>query len=241
MTRGLRARRTSLALLDDLSEPAQKRTRVRTVERTMVEAQAQVADRRNPQAVPAVGDHPLRHPVGRDDPHLGRVQDRERHPGAGRARVRDRERAAGEVVGPELLRPRPRPDVADRRREIGEPHPVGVADDGHDQPLKVEIDRDPEPDRAVDDERVAADGRVEERERAQRVDDRAGDEGQRREPGCRPGPLDVRVVGGDGDERVRGRALRSEQRRGGSATHVVERNDLVGRRRALGERAADRR
>ena len=36
---------------------------------------------------------------------------------------------------------------------IGEPHPVGVADDGHDQPLKVEIDHDPEPDRAVDDER----------------------------------------------------------------------------------------
>ena len=77
-----------------------------------------------------VGDDLLRDAVGREDADLRRVEDRERDPRARRARIGDRERAAGEIVGSELLRPgsrgrrrgsRPRGCAGAGRRRRGRP------------------------------------------------------------------------------------------------------------------------
>src|ERR1700690_300325 len=94
-----------VSLLDDLSQPTEKRARVRTVERAVVECEAQVADGCDAQAALIAGDHALHYAVGREDSDLRCVEHRERDPRAGRAGIRDRERTAGQVIGPQLLRP----------------------------------------------------------------------------------------------------------------------------------------
>ena len=148
-----------------------------------------------------------------------------------RARIGDREGPAREIVGSEPPRPRSGSDVADGRREVAQAHPVGVVDHRDDQALEVEVDRDPEPDRAVHDRRVAVDARVQQRKRAQRVDDGAGDERQGRQADLLPHRVDPRVVDRNHDERVRGRPLRRNERGRGAAAHVVEGDALVGGRR----------
>ena len=54
----------------------------------------------------------------------------------------------------------------------------------------VEVHGDAQMDRAVHDERVAFNRRVERRELVERVDDRTGDERQRGQPGAGPRRLD---------------------------------------------------
>ena len=97
------------------------------------------------------------------------------------AGIGDGERPAGQVVGDEPAGAGACRDVGDGAGERAEAEPVGVADDRHHETLEVEVDRDAEVDGAVHDERIAVDARVDERERAQRVDHSARDEREVRE------------------------------------------------------------
>ena len=91
----------------------------------------------------ALGDRLHRH-----DPDLGDVEDRHDEVRAEVAGVVDGERAAAEVVEPELVRPGAVGDVGDRDVEAVDRERVGVADDRHDQAL-VDRDRDPDVDPAL--------------------------------------------------------------------------------------------
>ena len=95
---------------------------------------------------------------------------------AERAHVRDREGAADDIVGTELLALRARREIADLTRDEPQPLAVGVADDRRDQALEVEIDRDAEVQIAMDDERLAVDARVDVRVVVHDVAERAHDE-----------------------------------------------------------------
>ena len=121
-------------------------------------------------------------------------------------------------------------DLADRRGEGAQAQAVGVVHHRHDETLEVEVDRDPEVHGAVRHDRQPVLGRrrVHQRELAQRVDHRAGDERQRGEPGAGASVVD----------RARSRPRRPPARAAsvrfdassadrGPAPDVVERHDLV--------------
>ncbi len=190
---------------------------------------------------PALVDHDLfRDTVSGEDRDLRLVDDRERDPRARCTGIGDGEGAAGQIVGDEAAGASARRDVGDGAGERAEPEPVGVTDDRHHETLEVEVDRDTEVDRAVHDQRIAVDARVDERERSQGVDDRARDEREVREreafflTPCRAAfaahGFDRGVVGGDDAQRVRRRLLRRDQELRGALAHVVERRDLVAER-----------
>ena len=161
--------------------------------------------------------------------------------GAERAHVRDRERAADDLVGAELLaawRASARSRIS--RAISAQPLAVGVADHRRDQTLEVEVDRDAEVDVAVHDERVAVDARVDVRVVVHDVAERADDERQVREREALLG-LPRGLVRARGRARrarsrpdrrvdVRARRLRPHHVLGGAAADVVERDDLVARR-----------
>ena len=123
-------------------------------------------------------DRPALDPVGREDRHLRLVDDRRRQEGPERARVRDRERPAHDVVSRQLARAGPVGEVGHRSGEAAERLTVGVVHDRHDEPSLVEVDGNPEVDVAVDDERVVADRGVQLRVVAKRLDHGPGDEGK---------------------------------------------------------------
>ena len=66
----------------------------------------------------------------------------------------------GDVVGPELLRPRPAGEVADLAGDGPQPLAVGVVDDRHHQALEVEVDGDAEVDVVVHDQLALAEAGV---------------------------------------------------------------------------------
>ena len=104
-----------------------------------------VVDRDRVVAVGALDhDRLLADAVGGQDRDLRLVDDRQRQRGAERAHVRDRERAADDLVGAELLALGARREVADLARDQAQPLAVGVADHRRDQALEVEVDRDAE-------------------------------------------------------------------------------------------------
>ena len=127
-----------------------------------------------------VGDHDglAGDAVGGEDRDLRLVDDREHQKRAERARVGQRERAAGDLVGRQLLGAGPGGEVVDVAGDGPQPLVVGVVDDRGEQALEVEVDRDGQVDVVVHDELAVADRRVHVREVAQRVDHRPGDERQ---------------------------------------------------------------
>ena len=91
--------------------------------------------------------------------------------------------------------------------ERAEPQRVRVVHDGHDEVVVVEVDGDAEVHRVVRRDLVAGDGRVAERELVERVDHRARDEREVREPGGAADAVDASVVALDHHVRVRGGGL----------------------------------
>ena len=80
-------------------------------------------------------DRPLLDAIGGEDGHLGLVDDRRGDQRAVRPGVGDGERAAGHVVGCELLAAGPLGEVADLPGDQPEPLALGVLHDRHDQAL----------------------------------------------------------------------------------------------------------
>ena len=169
-----------ISRLEDVLHAGEERRGVRPIIRAVVERHRDVAHRVDGDAVVALGcrdgDRSHRHAIGGDDPHLRLVDDRSGQQRSVAARVRDRERAAGQVVSREAFGVRPLCDVGRRGGQLDERHRVGVPDDGHHQPLEVEVDGDAEVNVAVDDEVVADDRRVQSWKLGERVDDRTGHE-----------------------------------------------------------------
>ena len=118
--------------LEDLLDPDEEAGGVGAVERAVVPRHRQVADRVDDDRLGAVGqrgdDRLADDGVGRQDRHLRLVDDRERQHRAGRAVVGDRERAAGDLVGHQLLRPGPAGEVVDLPGDGAEPLALGAAD-----------------------------------------------------------------------------------------------------------------
>ena len=120
---------------------------------------------------------------------------------------------------------------------------------GHDEPVVVEVDGDPQVELMVHDERVVAHRGVEVRPLVQRLDRGAGHEGEVGEGEAllgpelgavrTPDPLDLLVVGLQHDEGVGARRLRPDHVLGGAAADVGEGDDLVGAGRGRGAGAAD--
>ena len=118
------------------------------------------------------------HPVGRQDGHLGLVDDRRRQEGAEGPGVGDRERPARDVVGAQLLRPGPVGQLVDATGHAPQRQLLGVLHDGHDESLVVEVDGEAQVELMVHDQRVVADRGVEMRPLVQRLDRGPGHEGQ---------------------------------------------------------------
>ena len=209
----------------------------------MVEAEAQHAAGPHGQrgrAVARFGGHdPLRDRIGRERGHLRDVDDGDRQARSPRTGVGDRERAAGDLVGPEGSRPGAARDVDDRPGEVPKTPRRRVADDGNDEAAEVEVDGDAEVDRNALYQRVVADRRVHVGELPDGIDDRPSNEREIREPEAltrapfgsdrAPHRLDAAVVDFAGDVRVRGRRLRREHVLRHPPAHRIERDGL-GRR-----------
>src|SRR5439155_15026391 len=146
---------------------------------------------------------------------------------AGRARVRDRERPTGDVVGGEPLRPGTRGEVGDLLGQRDEALVLRGAHDGHDQTLVIEIDGDAEVHVVVHQELAVTDRRVHVRVRGDRVDDRAGHEWEIAELPGPPGPVHQLEVDLHGDERVGRDLQRAQQVGAGLQLDPVEGNRLV--------------
>ena len=214
---------------------------VGAVERAVVPGHREVADRVDDDRLGAVGqrgDDRLAHDrVGRQDRDLRLVDDREREHRTGRPVVRDRERAARDLVGKQLLRPGTRRQIVDLPGDGAQALALRTADDRHDEALVVEVDSDAEIDEAVDDELVVRDARIEVRELLERIDDGPADERQVREAealGGLPsrlllaaGEVDVVVVDLDDAEGVRAGGLRRRHRRARELADLGELDDLV--------------
>ncbi len=101
--------------------------------------------------------------------------------------------------------------------------------DGYDEALEVEVDGDPEVHGAVrrDRPRVVGDGRVQERELAQRVDHGPGHERQCGQTLTAAGVVDRAVVGGLNHEGMRDGCLGGQECSRGSAPDVVEGHDDI--------------
>src|SRR2546426_617662 len=115
-----------------------------------------------------------------EDRHLGLVDDRCARVRPEHARVRDREGAALDLVGRELLGPRALPQVVDRARQTAERQLVGALHDGHDEP-PIERYRDPDVHIATVDDVVARDRGVHHRMFPQILGTRLRDEREVRE------------------------------------------------------------
>ena len=175
--------------------------------------------------------------VGGQDRHLRLVDDRDGEIGAEGAVVRDGERSARDVVRVELAAAGPLGQVADAPGHAAKRDFLGPVDDGDDQTLVGQVDRDPEVHLGVDEQRVVDDRRVEQGEVTQRLHRRPGDEGEvgQRETllgleALAPGlahALDALEVHLVGDERVGRGRLRPHHVLRRAAAHVGEGHDLV--------------
>jgi hypothetical protein len=189
-----------------------------------------MTERNNPQrTIGLICDDGLVHAIGREDADLRAVDDRHRDPRARCSWVRDRERAAREIVGRELLGASAGGNIAYGLGESAQPQSVGVVHDRHDEPVEVEVDRDPEVHGALrcQCQAVVSQRAVQPRKVSERVDDRARNERQRGQARGSPHRIDARVVG-DGDRAGVGRRLlRRQERHRGALANVVERDNLV--------------
>ena len=222
-----------VAGLEDLLHLREERRGVRAIVRPMIEGHREVPDRMYGDPVLAVrdrdGDWPHRHAVGRDDADLGLIDDRAGEERAVAAGVRDRERAAGQVVGGEPLGVRALREVGGSGRELGDRLALRVADHRHDEAFEVEVDRDAQVDRAVHDEVALDDRRVQPRELGEGVDDGTHHEGQIGQLGRSTHLVDRLVVDLDCDERVRRGAQRLREVLRGALADVAEGHDRVER------------
>src|SRR5262249_1214292 len=159
------------------------------------------------------------------------MDDRRRDRGAGRPRVRDRERSTGNVVRRQPLRPGTGSEVAHLVRECAEPLAVRVAHDGDDQSLVMEVDGDAEVHGVVQDELAVTDRRVHTWTRGDGVDHGTGYEGKVGEPGGAALPLHSLEIDFDRDEGVRRDGQRTDHVLAGEPLRPVERYDLDLRRR----------
>src|SRR3546814_5442523 len=134
--------------LEELLGVGQERSGVGAVEGPVVPREGEVAGGVDGDGLGPVGqvdhDRAALHAVGGEDGDLGLVDDRHRHGGAVGARVRDRERATGELVRAQLLGPGPGGQVADAAGDGTEPEPVGAGDDRDEEALEVEVHGDAE-------------------------------------------------------------------------------------------------
>ena len=179
-----------------------------------------------------VGDHhrPLDDRLGVEDRHLRQVDHRRGHDRAVAAGVRDRERAAADVVGRELVVARLARESLDRLAEPLDAEVLRVVDDRDDQAARAERHRDAEVDRLVLGERLALERGVERREVAQRLDRRARHVGQPGQAGLLAVGRDPGHVGLD-DRRARRRRLeRVDHRPADRLAHARERLALAGGR-----------
>ncbi len=112
----------------------------------------------------ALGDR-----LHRDDADLGHVDDRHHQVGAEAPGVVDGERAAAEVVEPELVRPGPGRDVEDRGVEAVDRELVRVPDHRHDQAV-VDRDRHADVDPALGQQALVGPVGVERRVALERLD-----------------------------------------------------------------------
>src|SRR5690606_2496465 len=132
--------------------------------------------------------------VGRQDRDLRLVDDRRGDQRAERAVVRDRIRAAREIVGFQASLTGPTCDLVDRLRELRDGQRLGLPDHWRDEALGAEIDGDREVHVRVQHERVTLDARVQVRKLAERLAYRARDErqiGQRVAATAFPGVADL--------------------------------------------------
>ena len=176
-------------------------------------------------------------PVGGQDGYLRLVDDRHGEVGAEGPVIGDREGAAADVVGRELAGPGPIGQVPDPSGHSPERDLLGPVDDGHDQPLVVEVDGDAEVHLVVEDQGLVAHRGVEVRVVPQRLDRRPRDEGQVGEreallglealPPRTADPFDVLEVRLVGDEGVRRGGLGADHVLGGPPPHVREGHDPV--------------
>src|SRR5581483_6599431 len=144
------------------AQVAQEATRVRAVDEAVVVRQRDVHDRADRDHVPAelVLYHPwpLHERVGAEDRRLRLADHRRAVEGAVAARVRDRERAALDVLRQQLLVARARSDVRDAFGEAQQVQRLRVLDHRDDQTFAVrELDCDPEVHVVARDDLLAAD------------------------------------------------------------------------------------
>ena len=176
--------------------------------------------------------------VGAEDRRLRLVDDRRSVEGPEAPGIRDRERAALDVVGQQLLRPCALGEILDRARGAGEVQVLRVSDHGDDQALAfLERDRDPDVDVGTRDDGETSDLAVDPRVVLEGLDRRPGDEREVREVDALAGQLrlellaqrdDARHVDLDGARHVRGRV--------DGAAHVL--HDPAAHRRHRLERLA---
>ena len=102
---------------------------------------------------PPRGDDSVLRRADGDDRGLRRVEDGGEALDGVHAEVRDRERAALEVVGAELVVAGAADDVGARGGDLGEREPLGAADDRDDEPLR-RGDGDPDVRARVEEDRV---------------------------------------------------------------------------------------
>src|SRR5665213_1667737 len=126
----------------------------------MIEREREQADRMDTDRLGAVrcrDDDGLSHDgVGGKYRDLRLIDDRPGEQSAKRTRVRDRHRTSGEFIGPETLCSRSLRDVTNRAGDLLEVEEFGISNDGDDEPLTVNVDRDPEVDVVMNDEFVVA-------------------------------------------------------------------------------------
>src|SRR5262249_55844807 len=152
---GLRASHPGfLELLEALLDVRQEPAGVRAVDQPVIVAERQMTRRVDrdgivTSATAAVGrlyhDRALLDAADAEDRDLRLIDQRQPVHGAEDAGIRDREGAALDLVGVELLRSRARREVLDRAAQADEILLVRIPDHGDDEPL-VERDRDAEVD-----------------------------------------------------------------------------------------------
>ena len=209
----------------------------------MIPAHAQEPDGVDGHGFGAVGggDHHRlpTHAVGRQDRHLRLVDDRQNQEAAERARVRERERTARDVVDRELFVARPAGEIVDLAGDGPQAKVVRFVHHRREETFEVEVDRDRQVDVVVHDQLAVGDGGVDVRELTERVDHGPSDERQVREAEAfrltpfvamgAPHAIDTLVVDLDDRVGVRRRCLRHHHVLGRAAPDVVQGLDGVAR------------
>src|SRR5579883_2285536 len=157
-----------LGFLDALLDADEERHGLAAVDDAVVVGKREVHHR---TCLDLVADHHRAHLdlVHAQDRRLRRVEDRRRHQRAVNAAIRDRERAAREILDGELAVARLAAELADPLPDICEPHLIRVADHRHDEAL-AGADGDADVVMVLVDDVVALDLRVDRRQFLERHD-----------------------------------------------------------------------